>query len=239
LRILGILSGKGGTGKTTICTNLARALSKNNKVGIFDADITGSNIVTALGNKIDRPVSISEDGNYVIPAQVNGIQVFSTDIYKTKKSRKNGAPLLRPGIWKSNYVMDVFMSMKFDVDYLLIDFPPGVDDHTQTLLKSIMNMKALIITTPDPKSIENAKDCIKMLKYYKIPIIGVIETMRNYEYVDGKKPKLLPLIQGPDVKKELGIKLLDSIPFKPDIGPDDFKNLAKKIKRIINGAGGE
>ncbi|RKY52419.1 MAG: hypothetical protein DRP92_05590 [Candidatus Neomarinimicrobiota bacterium] len=230
MRILGILSGKGGTGKTTVCTNLALALTeKKQKVGIFDADITGSNIVTALGNKVDRPISVN--GDKVIPAQVNGIQVFSTDLYKTI-SRNKGAPLMRPGAWKSNYIMDVFHSMEFDVDYLLIDFPPGVDDHSQRLLQSIVSMKAIVITTPDPKSLENAKDCIRMLKFYKIPILGVVETMRKYEYKDGKKVKHLPLINGPDVKKNLKINLIESIPFKPDIGPGDFLKLADKVEGL-------
>jgi ATP-binding protein involved in chromosome partitioning len=228
VNILGILSGKGGTGKTTVCTNLALALSKKKKkVGVFDADITGSNVITALGDKIDKPISI--DGENVIPAQINGVQAFSTDLYKTI-SRDKGAPLMRPGAWKSNYIMDVFMSMKFDVDYLLIDFPPGVDDHSQKLLQSLTNMKAIVITTPDLKSLENVKDCLRMLKYYKIPVLGLVETMKTYEYREGKKVKHLPLISGPDVKEYLNLKVLESIPFKPNLKPDDFSKLAGKLE---------
>lgn len=238
MNILGVLSGKGGTGKTTICAHMARFWTENGKkIGIFDADITGSNIITALGGKVDKPISV--DKNKVIPAQVDNIQVFSTDLYKPI-SRDRGAPLLRSGAWKSDYIRDVFSSIVFDVDYLLIDFPPGVDDHSLELL-TLLNMKAVVVSTPDPKSLENAKECLVMLKFCKIPVLGVIETMRKYEYNDGKKIKLLPHIDGPDIKKNLKTDLLVSIPFKPnffsytkqDPGKQELKGLITKLEGLI------
>lgn len=220
MKIIGVMSGKGGVGKTTISVKIAQTLSKNYRVGIFDADITGSNIITEMG-KIDKPFSVDETG--VIPAEIKGIQVFSLPMYKRKIDR--ATPILRDGNWKSKYISDVFESLNYDADYLIIDFPPGFSDEMLTLLKKIKDIGIIVVTTGDKKSLENVNDTIEFLKLYKIKLIGIVENM-GYINVNDEKINLFNKI---DIKKILKYAPIANIPFNQNLSIDDFKELCEVI----------
>ncbi len=207
---IGILSGKGGVGKSTVTVNLAASLSEmGKKVGIIDGDIHGPNIPKMLGVEDVQPFA-DENGIYPITTP-EGIKVISIDYFLPDKNT--------PVIWRGpkisgavrQFLSDVIWG---DLDYLLIDTPPGTGDIQLTILQSIPDIDGcIIVTTPEDVAVLDARKSVGMAKLMNVPIIGLIENMSGFvcphcnNVVDifGKGG-------GEKAAKELGIDFLGRIP---------------------------
>lgn len=211
-RIIGIAAGKGGVGKSTLTVNLALALrTLGYKVGILDADLYGPSIRTML----PESQAPGQKGDQLIPAMSNGISIMSMAFFKAKDQ----ASVIRAPI-ASKLIGQFLNQVEWgDLDYLLIDFPPGTGDIQITLSQQASLTAALIVTTPQEIALLDVRKCIEMFKQVHIPIVGIVENM-SYYIVPGTTEKL-PLFGmggGENLAKESGSPFLGQIPINPVIG---------------------
>lgn len=171
--IIAIASGKGGVGKSTVTTNLAMALSEQgHKVGVLDADIYGPSQPIMLGS---HDGAQSNDG-YAIPVKSNGVSFISMSTVAQQK----GPTIMRAPI--ALKILNQFLTsvMWGELDYLLIDLPPGTGDIQLTLAQQAKLTGAIIVTTPQKVSVEISQRGLQMFQQLNIPIIGVIENMSGF-----------------------------------------------------------
>jgi ATP-binding protein involved in chromosome partitioning len=207
LRILGIASGKGGVGKSTITANLAYALKASGKnVGIIDADIYGSNMPKIFD--VEGEELIGSDDGQLYPLIKDGIELVSAAfLMGDQKVLMWRGPML-------GKILDVFFKKTMwssTLDYLLIDLPPGTGDVMMDIKNLVPDAKILIITTPHISAASIAIKAGFAAKELKQDIIGVVENMSYYQ-LDGLKHYLFGQGGGETVAKTLGIKLIASIP---------------------------
>ena len=170
--IIAVASGKGGVGKSTTAVNLALALAAEGaRVGILDADIYGPSQPQMLGIGDERPVS--EDGKTMIPLEAYGIQAMSIGFLVEQDT---------PMVWRGPMATQALNQMLKDtawkdVDYLIIDMPPGTGDIQLTLSQTIPVTGAVIVTTPQDIALLDARKGLKMFEKVGIPILGVVENM--------------------------------------------------------------
>ena len=173
--IIGVASGKGGVGKSTVSLNLALALSESGaKVGLLDADIYGPSIPLMLGMK-DGSMEVEE--NKLQPAKSHGLQVVSFGFFA---DQSNQAAIYRgpiiSGILKQ-FLVDTNWS---DLDYLIVDLPPGTGDIPLTLAQTIPITGILVVTTPQDVASHVAVKAVSMFEKLNVPIIGVVENMAHF-----------------------------------------------------------
>ncbi|MBV1872886.1 MAG: iron-sulfur cluster carrier protein ApbC [Gammaproteobacteria bacterium] len=171
--IIAVASGKGGVGKSTTSVNLALALTKEGaKVGILDADIYGPSIPMMLG--IDdgvRPEQV--DGKYFRPIISHGVQSLSMGNLVTEKT-----PIVWRGPKASGALLQLFQNTIWnDLDYLIVDLPPGTGDIQLTLAQNIPVTGAVIVTTPQDIALLDAQKAIEMFNKVNVPVLGVVENM--------------------------------------------------------------
>jgi len=245
-KIIAISSGKGGVGKSTIAVNLAIAL-KNLKynVGILDADIYGPSIPKMMGI-LEKPKS--EDGVNLIPIKKFNIQCMSIGFMISEDT---------PMIWRGPMVSSTIKTFTGkvlweNIDFLIIDMPPGTGDALLTFSQEIDIDGAVIITTPQDIAIIDVKRGIEMFKKTNVKIIGIIENMTSFTSGDGVEHFIFGKDGGKNIANKFNIKLLGQIPIdinlrkKSDEGlpfVDEFKDhkvsklfleIANKITKIIN-----
>ncbi len=173
-RIIAVASGKGGVGKSTVSVNLAIALhNQGYKVGILDADIYGPSIPTMLALHQDPLVN---ENNKIIPPEAHGLKVMSFGFF---------APEETAVIWRGPMIMKALQQFFWDVewgelDYLIIDLPPGTGDAQLTLVQSIPITGAVIVTTPQNVALLDAVKGIAMFRKTDVPILGVVENMSTF-----------------------------------------------------------
>lgn len=207
---IAILSGKGGVGKSTTTVNLAVALSKlGKKVGILDGDIHGPNIPKMLGVEHMQPIG-SEKGIFPVTTS-EGIKVISISYFLPDSKT--------PVIWRGAKISGAVRQFLSDViwgelDYLLIDTPPGTGDIQLTILQSIPNIDGVIIvTTPEEVAVLDASKSITMANTMNIPIIGLIENMGGFVCPHcNKVVDIFGKGGGEKAAKELNINFLGRIP---------------------------
>ena len=185
--IIAIASGKGGVGKSTISSNLAIALQKSgHSVGLIDADIYGPSIPLMFDAEGQKPRLVDSTPNSLMSPIVSyGVKIMSIGFF----SGPNQALVWR-GPMATKALKQIITETNWgDLDYLLIDLPPGTGDIHLSLVQSISITGAIIITTPQPVSIIDAKKAIKMFKMdsINVPVLGLIENMSWYLIGDEKK----------------------------------------------------
>ncbi len=172
--IIAVGAGKGGVGKTTVAVNLAIALAKcGGKVGMIDADIYGPNVPIMLGMKGEQ---LTTDGKKIVPAEKYGLQVVSMAFLTA-----DDAPIIWRGPMLHGALQQFFREVRWvDLDYLVIDLPPGTGDVALSLSQSVPVAGAIVVTTPQQVSLADSRRAIAMYKKLNIPPIGIVENMSYF-----------------------------------------------------------
>ena len=178
--IIAIASGKGGVGKSTVSTNLAIALAKTGaKVGLIDADIYGPSIPVMFGLENDKPGLVNEDGkNLVVPLKKYGVEMISMGFLTPADNA-----IVWRGPMASTALKQFITDVKWnDLDYMLIDLPPGTSDIHLTMVQSVPVTGAVIVTTPQKVALADAQKGLQMFQQPQInvPILGIIENMAYF-----------------------------------------------------------
>lgn len=171
--VIAVGAGKGGVGKTTVSVNLALALTRmGGRIGILDGDIYGPNVPLMLGLK----TQLSTDGRQIIPAQKFGMQVVSIGFMTDEDA---------PVIWRGPMVHGAIQQFVRDVawaelDYLIIDMPPGTGDVALSLSQTVPVAGAVVVTTPQQVSLSDSRRAVRMYQKLNVPTLGIVENMSYY-----------------------------------------------------------
>lgn len=200
-----VASGKGGVGKSTIAVNLAVVLAQSGaRVGLLDADIYGPNVPTMMGIDHLPPM---KDGK-LIPAQAYGVKLMSIGFLV-----KPAQPL----IWRGPMLHSAIRQFLTDVDwgeldYLVVDLPPGTGDAALSLAQSLPLSGGLIVTLPQEVSLEDARRGLEMFRQLNIPILGVVENMSYLELPDGTRMDVFGTGGGERLAKDSNVPFIAAIP---------------------------
>lgn len=206
--VLAVSSGKGGVGKSTVAVNLAAALHQAGaKVGVLDADIHGPNIALMLGVRGKPEV----DNNRLQPFVAHGMQVMSMALLVAED---------QPVIWRGPMLHSAIKQFLFDVawtdlDYLVVDLPPGTGDAQISLSQQAHVMGAVIVTTPQDVSVLDVKKAIRMFQTVNVPLLGVVENMAWFTPPgSSERYEIFGRGGGQRIEKEFGLPLLGQIPIE-------------------------
>ena len=171
--VIAVGAGKGGVGKTTVAVNLALALAKcGSRVGLLDGDIYGPNVPIMLGLN----TQLTTDGKQIVPAEKYGVQVVSIGFMT-----QDDAPIIWRGPMLHSAIQQFFREVAWkDLDYLIIDMPPGTGDVALSLSQTVPVVGAIVVTTPQKVSLSDSRRAVKMYDKLNIPTIGVVENMSYY-----------------------------------------------------------
>jgi ATP-binding protein involved in chromosome partitioning len=172
--VIAVGAGKGGVGKTTVSVNLAVALSKNGaRVGVLDGDIYGPNVPIMLGLQ----AQLESDGKQIRPAEKYGIQVVSMGFLTQEE-----APVIWRGPMLHSAIQQFCREVAWkDLDYLVVDMPPGTGDVALSLSQTVPAAGAIVVTTPQQVSLADSRRAVRMYQKLKIPTLGLVENMSFYE----------------------------------------------------------
>src|SRR5438067_4689991 len=204
--IIAVGAGKGGVGKTTVAVNLALALAKcGSKVGMIDGDIYGPNVPIMLGMK----GQLTTDGKKILPAEKYGLQVISMGFLTT-----DDAPIIWRGPMLHGAVQQFFREVRWvDLDYLVIDLPPGTGDIALSLSQTVPVAGAIVVTTPQQVSLADTRRAVAMYKKLNIPPIGVVENMSYFACPDcGHEADIFGRGGGEQLAAEVNVPFLGRIP---------------------------
>jgi len=205
--IVAVGAGKGGVGKTTVAVNLALALSKcGSKVGIVDGDIYGPNVPLMLGLLKTQLVT---DGQKIVPAEKFGLQTVSMGFLTA-----DDAPIIWRGPMLHGALQQFFREVRWrDLDYLVVDMPPGTGDVALTLGQTVPTAGAILVTTPQQVSIADTRRAVAMYRKLNIPPLGIIENM-SYFVCPGcsREYDLFGRGGGETLAAEVGVPFLGRIP---------------------------
>jgi ATP-binding protein involved in chromosome partitioning len=207
-QVVAVASGKGGVGKSTVAVNLALALHlQGRRVGLLDADIYGPSVPLMMG------VGDVDPQTTAFPLEQYGLKLMSMGF------------LVRPEqalIWRGpmvdKYLRQFLIALPWgDLDYLIIDLPPGTGDAQLTLTQAAPLSGAVIVTTPQEVSLIDARKGLEMFRQVRVPVLGIVENMSYFVGDDGKRYDIFRHGGGKKLAAEAGVPFLGEIPIDPRV----------------------
>jgi ATP-binding protein involved in chromosome partitioning len=236
--IIAVASGKGGVGKSTVAVNLALALAAEGaNVGVLDADIYGPSQPLMLGIA-GRPES--PDGKTIVPMTRHGLQVMSIGFLVGEDT---------PMVWRGPMVTQALTQLLHstrwrDIDYLIVDMPPGTGDIQLTLTQRVPVAGAVIVTTPQDIALQDAKKGLKAFEKVQVPVLGIVENMATHVCTNcGHEEPVFGAGGGARMAEQYGVPLLGSLPLdirireqtdagNPTVAADPDSELALRYREI-------
>ena len=210
--LIAVASGKGGVGKTTVAVNLAIALKNMGaSVGLLDADVYGPNVPVMLGTN-EQPRALDE--RTIIPVQAYGVKMISMGLLN---------PGDKPLVWRGpmlHSVMQQFLrSVRWgQLDYLVVDLPPGTGDVQLSLIQTVSLTGAVVVTTPSEVSLEDARKAVRMFEQVRVPILGLVENMSYMKCPHcGEQVDVFSTGGGMRTSKEMDVYFLGGLPLDPQV----------------------
>ncbi len=212
-----VMSGKGGVGKSSVASFLSISLAKRGfKVGLMDVDLHGPSIPRMLG--MNANIAVSPVSGKAIPIEpLPNLQVIS--IESIMGADKDAATIWRGPI-KIGVIRQFISDMDWwsDLDYLVIDSPPGTGDEPLTIAQTVKDAKALVVTTPQEVSLADVRKSINFCKQVKMEMLGVVENMNGLKCPHcGELIDLFMANGGKDMAEKMGVELLASLPIEPKV----------------------
>ena len=248
-RVIAVSSGKGGVGKSTVAANLACTLAmRGAKVGLMDADLYGPNIPMMMGSTTGPE---QKDGK-IVPVETHGVKLISMAFLVPEE-----APLVWRGPMVHQYLQAFFRDVLWgELDYLLIDLPPGTGDVQLSLSQMVPLAGAITVTTPQEVSLYDVRKGMAMFQKVNVPLLGIIENMSFFLCGHcGERTDIFSHGGGERAASKLGVPFLGNIPIDPAIreGGDSghpivvanpaspqaaaFKQIAQKLVNELGGEG--
>lgn len=231
--VVAVSSGKGGVGKSTVAVNMATALAEAGaSVGLLDADVYGPNAPAMFGLEERKPDATWADE--IVPREAHGVKVMSIGFITGEDD---------PVIWRGSLV-DEFLKQLFDdvawgeLDYLIVDMPPGTGDAQLSLVQHLPVTGAVIVTTPQLVALDDARRGLRGFAQYDVPVLGVVENMSGFECPDcGTEHDIFASGGATRLGEEFEIPVLGEVPLDPAVGtldeePDETEPLGVSIPGI-------
>ena len=223
-KVLAVSSGKGGVGKSTVSVNLAVALARaGHRVGLMDADIYGPNIPRMMG--VDQKPEVQ--AGKIHPLEAHGVKLMSLGLIVERDA---------PAIWRGPIIMKVIGQFLRDVewgqlDYFLVDLPPGTGDAQLSLAQSVHIRAAIIVTTPQEVAVGDSLRGAKMFERVGVPVIGIVENMSYFACPHcGERTEIFLAGGGTRLADELGVPLLGQVPLQAEMA--DLADAGKPIVAV-------
>src|SRR5947207_2549077 len=244
--VIAVASGKGGVGKSTVAANLAVALDQTGaRVGLCDCDIYGPSISMMFGTR-ERPTATEE--NKIVPIEQYGLRLMSMGFLLDDTS-----PAILRGPMVTRYTQQFLRQVEWgELDYLVLDLPPGTGDIQLTIVQTVALSGAIIVTTPQEVALIDARKAAAMFSKVNVPILGLIENMSHFICPnDGNVYHIFGKGGGEREAKKLGVPLLGQIPIDiatreasdrgmPIVGEDrespvtaEFKKIAENLRKTL------
>lgn len=211
-RRIAVMSGKGGVGKTTVSVNIAAELARRgHSVGILDTDLTGPNVPKALG-LINVPIYATDDG--IIPAE----GPLKMKVMSLGLMIREGDPVIWRGPLKAKAIQEFVENVSWgDLDYLVVDLPPGTGDEPLSVMQLIPLHGVVLVTTPQEVALMDVRRAIHMVRKMDYRPLGIVENMSYFVCPGGEKVRIFGEGGGRRLAEEEGVPFLGEIPIDPKV----------------------
>src|SRR6266852_2456623 len=221
--LIAVASGKGGVGKTTVAVNLSLALAKlGHKVGLLDADVYGPNVPIMLGTNAEPMATMQQR---IIPVEAKGVKMISMGLLNP-----GDKPVIWRGLMLHSVITQFLRSVEWgQLDYLVIDLPPGTGDVQLTLIQTVAVTGAVVVTTPSTVALADVRKAIEMFRQVNVEVLGVVENMSTFACPHcGKAVDIFGHGEGAKTAIAYGVPVLGEIEIDPRIriGGDTGKPVA-------------